>query len=203
MSRHEGFELSKLEIQELTDWPDTLVEDYRSLVDSVNSLFTLVENSVVAGYFGGVQNKDIPNFNLSTGSYVTLPMESLSPLSSRGGSVNVSTNEFTFTAKGVWTVIINFNIEGFNSFNAGRNFNVRIFNVTKGTAGTGVIVGVGRNSEDVYFSSSFLGEITQANIDDGDVFRIELGAANTAITGGTLISTGIQFTHASELGLLL
>lgn len=44
MDRPESFELSKLEIQELTGWPDTLVEDYRQIGDAINELFDFIRS---------------------------------------------------------------------------------------------------------------------------------------------------------------
>ncbi len=42
MDRPESYELSKLEIQDLTSWPDTMVEDYRNLSESINQLFDAI-----------------------------------------------------------------------------------------------------------------------------------------------------------------
>jgi len=39
---HESYELNKLEIGELTGWPDTMIEDYRAIGESLNRLFELV-----------------------------------------------------------------------------------------------------------------------------------------------------------------
>jgi len=39
MERPDSFEFSKLEIQELTGWPDSLVEDYRNIGTAINELF--------------------------------------------------------------------------------------------------------------------------------------------------------------------
>ncbi len=43
MDRPESFELSKLEIQGLTGWPDTLVEDYRQIGEAINQLFDYIQ----------------------------------------------------------------------------------------------------------------------------------------------------------------
>ncbi len=45
--RHDSFELNKLEIGELTGWTDTMIEDYRSIGDSLNDLY--IKINAVAG----------------------------------------------------------------------------------------------------------------------------------------------------------
>jgi len=46
-------------------------------------------------------------------------------------------------------------------------------------------------------------EVSQANVDNSNVFRMEVGDADTAITGGTLIGASVQVSLVSELGALL
>lgn len=47
MDRPDSFELSKLEIQELSGWPDTLVEDYRNIGTAINELFDAIQERTV------------------------------------------------------------------------------------------------------------------------------------------------------------
>ncbi len=174
-----------------------------SLAARVVLLEKLIVQLVPSGYGGAVQAADIPGFDIPTGTYVTLPFDTLAPSVERGVSFDLLANTFTFTSKGVWALLVNVNVQGHNSANSGRNFNLRMFNLTDSTAGAGVVVGVARNQEDTYVSSPVLIEVSQADIDDGDVFRIEVGNADAAITGGTLIGSVVQVHHVSELGALL
>lgn len=58
-----------------------------------------------------------------------------------------------------------------NSSNSGRTTNIRVYNVTQGIGGAGVVVGTGRNAE----ATSFSGTILYQVVNDNDVFRIEIG----------------------------
>ena len=173
-----------------------------SLTDRVVLLEKIIVELVPAGYGGGVQEADIA-FTIPTVTYVTLPFDTLSPTVERGVTFNLPANTFTFTARGVWLLTVNLNIEGHNSSNSGRNFEVRLFNVTDSIGSAGIVIGVGRNQEDTFVSLSLMIEISQADVDDADVFRVEVGNADTAITGGTLIAAAVQVSHVSELGALI
>jgi len=73
---------------------------------------------------------------------------------------------------------VNLNVQGHNSFNSGRNFTMRLFNVTDSTAGGGAVVGIGQNQEDTFVSISLQIEVSQADVDDVDAFRVEVYRRN-------------------------
>jgi len=183
--------------------PDSIWKKWMlSLFTNVETLNRVIIELVPAGYGGG---KQVANFALDipTVTFNTLPFDTLAPVTQRGVTFDTVSDTFTFESAGVWTIMFNMSIQGHNSNNGGRVFTIRAFNVTQSTAGDGVVVGVGRNVTDTFVSMSFLAEISQANVDDNDSFRIEVGNADTAINGGTLVAGGIQTTHSSELGLLI
>ncbi len=167
-------------------------------------LFNLYQHSlgfVTVGYGGGKQLSNV-SFDIPTVTFNTLPFDTLAPVTQIGVTFDTASDTFTFESAGAWTIMFNMSLQNHNSNNGGRNFTIRAFNVTQTVAGDGVVVGVGRNVTDTFISISFLAEVSQANVDNNDSFRIEVGNADTAITGGILVAGGIQVTHSSELGLL-
>ncbi len=178
---------------------ETRMTSAESRLDTVE---TLIIELTVSGYGGAIQDTDVA-LTIPTVTYNTLPVDTPQPLVQRGVSFNLGTEQFTFTQTGVWTAMIFFSLAGHNSSNGGRVFTMRLRNVTQGTFGDGVVIGVGRNVEDTFASVSYLFDITQANVDNGDSFLVEVGNADTAITGGTLVAGGIQVTLNSELGSLI
>jgi len=190
-------ETTKDNIQPDSIWKKWLL----SLFTNVETLNRVIIELVPAGYGGGRQIANVA-LDIPSGSFNTLPFDTLSPATQRGVTFDTASNTLSFSTAGVWTVMINMSIQNHNSNNGGRVFTVRPFNITQAITGDGFVVGVGRNVQDTFVSISFLAEISQANVDNNDSFRIEVGNADTAITGGTLVASGIQTTHSSELGLL-
>jgi len=183
--------------------PDSIWKKWLlSLFTNVETLNRIIVELVPAGYGGGRQIAPFA-FTIPTVTYNPLRFDTLSPSTERGVIFNTALNEIEFTEKGVWTLMVFFSLQGHNSDNGGRVFTIRAYNVTQSIAGNGVVVGVGRNVQDTFVSISYLIEITQANIDNNDNFRVEIGNADTAIINGTIVAAGIQTTHASELGLLV
>jgi len=173
-------------------------------VDTDERLDTLETNIIelVPSGYGGM-SLDTPVLFDIVAAFTTVPFDANNPAASRGITFNLTNNTYSFTAKGVWQVIFNFALEGHNSSNAGRNFGLRIFNVTTATVASKVVQqGIGRNETYTLVSLSFLVEITQATVDAGESFRFEVGGGDLA-NGGTLNLALGQFTHASELGLLI
>ena len=166
-------------LQRVADLDDRVGGDFGDATD----LVSVVAELQPAGYGGGVQNAVISPFSIPTG-YITLPFDTLAP-AGRGVTFTTATNTFVFDHAGVWTLIINFSIEGFTELNAGRSFFSRIYNVTDGTPGEGIVIGIGRNTQDVSHSTTVLVTITDADVTNGVSFRAEMGGGD-AITGGDL-----------------
>jgi len=158
----------------------------------------VVRELVVAGYGGGSQDSDIL-FDIVT-AFTAIPFDTIVPAVSRGVTFNTTDNDFVFTASGVWTLMVNFSIQGFASSNSGRNFVVRGYNKTLANGTGGIVVGVGRNAEDMFVSLSVLFDVPQVAVDDSHTFHIEVGLADVDIVGGILIASSAQLTNNSELG---
>ncbi len=154
----------------------------------------------VAGY-GGMDLATPVAFDITAG-YSTVPFDALSPAVPRGVTFDLVNNTFTMTQAGVWQFIYNMNLSGHNSTNGGRNFNLRLWNVTLGQlVSKELSQGIGRNETYTLVSVSTLIEVPQIAVDDSHVYRIEVGGAD-AVTGGTLTIDIAQFVYESELGIL-
>ena len=180
-----------------------LARQFRSAKYDIEQLIRVVLQLVPAGYGGGIQDIDVPNYDIPTVTYVTVPFDALLPINQRGVVFDIPTETYTFTASGVWTLMFNFNLVGHDSSNSGRSFYARVYDVTNTLAVAGVDIGSGRNQEDTFISVSLMIEISQDDVNNSTVFRLEVGNANIAIIGGTLTVSMIQFSHVSELRTLL
>ena len=69
-------------------------------------------------------------------------------------------------------------------------------------AGEGVVIGIGRNTEDSLVSVSAIFDITQADVDNAYSFHNEVGNADVNIIGGDLTANAIQAVFVGELGSL-
>jgi len=181
----------------LSEW---LVRIFRQARDEDAMQRRAILNLVPAGYGGGQQVANVAHDILT--AYSTVPFDTLNPTVNRGVSFNTINNTFTFTAAGIWTIFFNMSLQGFNSLNSGRNFTARLYNVSQSVAGDGVIIGVGRNMQDIFVSTGFLVQISQSNVVNADEIRLETGNASADITGGTIINAMTQVTYSSELGAL-
>jgi len=178
-----------------------LDQELKKMSDASERVDELLSILVPSGY-GGMSLATPVLFDI-VAAFTTVPFDSSNPAASRGITFNLTNNTYTFTEKGVWQLMFNFALEGHNSSNGGRNFGLRIFNVTTATpASVTVQQGIGRNETYSLVSLSLLTEITQASVDAGEAFRFEVGGADSA-TGGTLNLALGQFSHVSELGLLV
>lgn len=170
----------------------------------IRILEQLIVNLVPSGYGGGFQNGDILLYDIPATGYNIVPFDSVEPTVSRGVTFDSVTNTFVFEESGIWTFFLNLNIEGHDSSNAGRNFELVLYNLTDDVnAGSGVVVGVGRNQEDTFLSVAVMQEVSKTAIDDSIQFQFRVGNASVAIVGGTLIGAAIQVSYNSPLGVLL
>jgi len=178
-----------------------LDQELRKISDVTILLEEVITNLVPAGY-GGMKLGTPVSFDI-VAAFTTVPFDINFPVASRGMTFDLANETFTFTKKGVWQVMFNFALEGHNSDNGGRNFGMRLWNVTNGAPASDVIQqGIGRNETYSLVGITFLTEISQAVVDAGDAFRFEIGGGDSA-TGGTLNTALGQFVHASEFGLLV
>jgi len=173
--------------------------------DQLEARLDLLESTIIelvpSGY-GGMSVDPPQSFDI-VGAYTTVPFNTNNPLASRGLTINLTNDTVTFTTPGVWLFTFLFNIAGHNSSNGGRNYNIRIWNVTLGQVfGKSVQEGIGRNETYTVASFSVQVEVSQISVDDSHEYRIEVGGGDSA-TGGTLNLAIAQFSFVSELGLLV
>lgn len=152
-----------------------------------------------AGYGGGRQDADIPNFDIPVGSYITLPYDTI-PVVGRGVTFDANNDDFVVTRAGVWQITLAIDLVGHDSSVQGRRFTVRSWNITDAQEISSFTVGIGRNQEDSLVMVVLYAVVTQAEVDAGDHIRIEVGNADVAITGGTLHEAAVSAVYVSELG---
>lgn len=84
--------------------------------------------------------------------------------------------DFTFILDGIFQLSLVGFVEHDN-LNAGRTFNVRIFNVTEGTPGSSIVIASARNVDGTVVPLVGLFEILPGDI--GDIFRLEYGGTTS------------------------
>ncbi len=98
----------------------------------------------------------------------------------KGTTFNTTTDSFQVNANGIYMFYFGFSFQH-DELNAGRTFDVRLFNNTDSVAvGAPITVGVGRNTPATNFSYQFMFETTQ-DIEDDDLI-VQLGNGDS-ITG--------------------
>jgi len=169
--------------------------------ERLDTLEKAIVELVPSGY-GGMSLDPSQSFDI-VAAYTTVPFNTDNPLASRGLTINLTNDTVTFTTPGVWLFTFLFNIAGHNSSNGGRNYNIRIWNVTLGQVfGKSVQEGIGRNETYTVASFGVQVEVSQISVDDSHEYTIEVGGGDSA-TGGTLNLAIAQFSFVSELGLLI
>ena len=180
-----------------------VVSEFLTIIDGLTARIDTLEKIIVqlvpAGY-GGMA-LDTPVLYDIRLAFTTLPYDSVNPSVERGVTMIPASDEFTVNIAGVWQLMVVLNLVGHNSLNQGRAFDIRLFNVTTAAAAGGLTVGIGRNTEDTLISITALFEVPETAV--GNIFRMEVGNAVTAITGGSLDVNDVQFVFVSELGSLI
>jgi len=133
--------------------------------------------------------------NIPVGSFIILTQFDNNPTPVRGLVMDFTTDTFSFNFEGIFRVSIMLSFEH-DDINAGRQFTLRLFNVTTGSPGAGVIIGIGRNQGVTNSTSSFLADITAADVDD--VFRLEVGDADTVIQDVVWETLNLSIDMVSE-----
>ena len=105
----------------------------------------------------------------------------------------------TFDNAGIWLVLFSFNISH-NEDNAGREIDVRLFEVTDSVPGQSEPIAIARNQPGTNYSVSILVEITSDNV--GDLFRFEIGGGDT-LTTVTWNSVSLDASYMGALGGLI
>lgn len=182
------------------DLSEYLTRQFRAAKYEDSSITSKLDSFVEAAYGGGTQEADITPYDIPITTYITVPMDTLSPSVFKGMTVNLTNDTFTFNRPGVWLLLFTFDLAGYVSSSQNRRLTFRTYNTTTSTPGEEYKASVGRNTEDLYLSLSVLIQVTDAGVKNQWAFRMELGDASTAITGGTLQIAVIQATHVSELG---
>lgn len=158
---------------------------------------------VPAGYGWGNQEAVVPFDIPGSPSFITLPFDTVGPtglLAPRGCTFAPATETFSIDRHGIWRLDISFNIQGHNSVNFGRVFDVVIYDVTTASIAGQASVGLGRNQEDTFFSLSTMFQVVPSQV--GDTFRVELGGGD-AVTGGDLLFSNVALQFVSEFGSLI
>lgn len=156
-------------------------------------------NLVPAGYGAAEQVVTISPYEPGAG-YITIPMDTPIIPQTRGMTLFLATNEFSFQAAGNWRLSVQLTISGHNSIGSARSTNIRFFNVTLGTPGDGYEVTIGRNTGDTTITVPTLVNIPENVLDD--VFRMEIGGGDN-ITGGDLTYVNFSINYIDRLADLV
>jgi len=150
---------------------------------SASSYGSMVVSAPTAG-------ADIP-----VGSFIPVTEFDSLPVTNRGVILDSGANTIAFEVEGVYIFSFAFSIKH-NDVNSGREFSVRLFDITTSTPAITVLVGVARNVGVTNFSINGLIEITDMQL--GDTFRIEVGDADTVITDVIWNTLNLSLNMVSE-----
>jgi len=166
-------------------------DDWRLIFDAstVSSIFN------AAAY--GSMSMSVPTAgsDIPVGSFIPVTQFDQFPTTSRGITFDFTTDTFSFDFEGLFRVSTVLSIEH-NDLNAGRQFELRLFNITDAESSLSTIIGVARNTAITNFTSTFLVEIVADNV--GDTYRIEVGNANTILTSVVWESLNLSIDMVSE-----
>ncbi len=177
------------------------VEHRRKLAEELNvtsaqlqDLVDFVRDHVSVAIYGAMSTSgtsSIYNLGASLTQYTDFDTLNVTP---KGTTFNTTTDSFQVNANGIYIFYVNFSFNHDES-NAGRTFDVRLFNNTDSALITSATVGVGRNTPATNFGYSFMFEVTDTN-EDKDLI-IQLGNGSTI--SGTFENFGIGVYSVGEL----
>ncbi len=183
------------------DWYDP-DEHRRKLAEELNitsaqlqDLVDFVRDHVSVAIYGGMRTSGTSaSYSLGAGytKYTDFDTISVTP---KGTTFNTTTDTFQINANGIYVIFIGFAFEH-NETNAGRKFNVRLFNETDSVQiGNPIAVGVGRNTPATNFGYQFLTSLTDANEDDN--IAVQLGGGDSI--NGTFDSFELSVYSIGEI----
>ena len=164
-----------------------------------SKLETLIVELVPSGYGGMGQNAAVAPFDFGAG-YITVPFNTELTTDSRGVTLDPDNDLFIINISGVWRASFYLFLQGHNTSGNNRTTNLRLFNITKGTPGSSIVVPIIRNAADTVISASFITEVAPVAV--GDSIRWEIGGGD-AVIGGTMEIANFAINYLSELGELL
>ena len=180
------------------------------LFDPVNSYIILSRDDIWAPIFDALTTAFIFNaaaygsmgisapaagLDIPVGSFIIIDEFDSFPTAARGINFDFDTDLFSFDFEGIYRLTTMIAIEH-NDLNAGRQFTLRLFNVTEGIPSIGAIIGVARNSAVTNFTSSLLVQIDADDV--GDEYRLEVGNADTIITSVVWETLNVSIDMVSE-----
>ena len=169
---------------------DTLEEIIIELVVSFRGAMNLITPT-------GVSGPDIP---AGSGNYVDVTQFNNIAIPPRGCTLDTGTGEFSFNRNGAWNLTFSVSMTHTDT-NNGRTANMRIFNVTDGTAGNDVPVTIGRN--DPGTSAVGLVDFELLVGDVSDVYKIQLGNASQAIESINWFGCTLRMNYTDRVATLI
>ncbi len=133
--------------------------------------------------------------DIPVGSFIPVDEFDVFPTSSRGITFDFTADTFSFNFEGLFRLSTMLSIEH-NDLNAGRQFELRLFNITDAAPSLGTSIGVSRNTAITNFTSTLLVEITADNV--GDEYRLEVGNADTILTSVVWETLNLSIDMVSE-----
>jgi len=170
------------------------LEDGSTLVYAATAGKWFGLNVMVAAGYGGVnQSTPVGIPDLGAG-FEVLPADEGLLSAPRAVTQDFANNGLIFTIEGVWSIGVVLSLVHAES-NSGRQIIVQLYNATLDSSVSEVVLPIARNQPGTYFSSSFLSEVTAANV--GDVFQVRIGGGDT-VTAVTLQLYTLSANHVSE-----
>lgn len=167
-----------------------------------NALVPSAFLSVVAvvGY-GGVRNpgggEALPDI---TSGFQTIPFDTITVAEPISIIQDLVGEGLHFERLGVWVVNLTLTLE-YVDINAGRTFDVRLFNATEATVLRDTPVFAGRNIAGTNYSATVLFEITEAFLDD--LIVVQLGNASVDFTTVTLEAASFIAWHVGPISVIV
>jgi hypothetical protein len=129
---------------------------------------------VTIGY-GGVRLRDADTFQDLGAGFVPLPFTQGVVLNPVGVTQDFENDGIRINGKGVWSVVFGFSMQH-NEVNAGRIYELQIWNATKSREIQIVTLGTGRNTAYSDFSTATLIDVDEN--DTGDLIQARIGGGS-------------------------
>lgn len=161
-------------------WAKVSIKDNRAYIDKTRDDVT--DNFVLAGY-GQIGLDAITSISdISAGVWQTLPMDIELLTDPRYVTYNLINNSLAYTIEGIWSLNIKISLD-FDEVNAGRELNLRFYNLTTATAGAVVFrEGVGRNTSVGGFSFQVIISTDEFTINDEFVLQVSGDSSFTTVS---------------------
>jgi len=167
---------------------------YIAQAEGGNSKFE-AKNVFVSRGYGGIENTSGPSLSDLGAGWQVVPADAILITTPAGVTQDHANDAIALDSKGIWNVGILISLTH-NESNAGRTFDIQIYNSTDAVELGVIPVPIGRNQPGTLISLNLIVEIPATSI-EGDLIQLRIGNGDT-VTSVVLVAYQFSATHISE-----